>query len=147
MPRFWHVHSINVGVYTIKHTRLSQCFYHDALVSRSKKTTTSGALDRVVLSSTAVHTLCTLVEFCTAAHAFLDGLFICVHFTSGIRLACFPPWLLCATAVAPAAGSQLSMLLEVRSNVSMLQLQVSSASYCSRQAGRQAKKAPLVCNS
>ena len=62
------------------------------------------------LSSTAVHTLCTLVEFCTAAHAFLDGLFICAHFTSGIRLACFPPWLLCATAVAPAAGSQLSML-------------------------------------
>ena len=32
---------------------------------------TSGgcALDRVVLSSTAVHTLCTLVEFCTAAHS------------------------------------------------------------------------------
>ena len=64
-------------------------------------------------ADTAVHTLCTLVEFCTAAHAFLDGLFICVHFTSGIRLACFPPWLLCATAVAPAAGSQLSMLLSI----------------------------------
>jgi len=99
------------------------------------------------LSSTAVRTLWALVEFRTAAHAFLDGLFICVHFTSGVRLACFPPWLLCATAVAAAAGSQLSMLLEVSSNVSMLQLQVSSASYCSWQAGRQAKKAPLVCNS
>ena len=76
------------------------------------------------LSSTAVYTLCTLVEFYTAAHAFLDGLFICVHFTRGIRLACFPRWLLYATAVAAAAGSELSMLLliEVSSNVSMLQL-------------------------
>ena len=74
------------------------------------------------LSSTAVYTLRTLVEFYTAAHAFLDGLFICVHFTSGIRLACFPPWLLYATAVAAAADSEMSMLLEVSSNVSMLQL-------------------------
>ena len=32
-------------------------------------------LDHVVLSSTAVYTLCTLFEFCTAAHAFLNGLF------------------------------------------------------------------------
>ena len=63
------------------------------------------------LSSTAVYTLCTLVEFYTAAHAFLDGLFICVHFTSGIRLACFPSWLLCANAVAAAVGSELSILL------------------------------------
>ena len=55
--------------------------------------------------------LCTLVEFCTAAHAFLNCLFFCVHFTSGILLACFPPWLLCATAVAAAVGSELSMLL------------------------------------
>ena len=72
-----------------------------------------GALGRVGLSSTAVHTMCTLVELCTAAHAFLDGLFFCVHFTinSGIRLACFPPSLLCATAVAATAGSELSILL------------------------------------
>ena len=68
-------------------------------------------IHRVVLSSTAVYTLCTLVALCTVAHAFLDGLFICVHFTSGILLACFPIWLLCATAVPRAAGSQLSMLL------------------------------------
>ena len=50
------------------------------------------------LSSTAVYTLCTLVEFYMAAHAFFDGLIICVHFTSGI---------------AAAAGSQLSMLLQL----------------------------------
>ena len=31
------------------------------------------ALERVVLSSTAVHTLCTLFELCTAARAFLNG--------------------------------------------------------------------------
>ena len=66
---------------------------------------------------TAVHTLCTLVEFCTAAHAFLDGLFFCVHFSSGILLACFPPWLLCATAVAAAAGSELSILLSIISEL------------------------------
>ena len=108
---------------------------------------TGGALEVAVLSSTAVHKLCTLFEFSTAAHAFLNGLFIYVHFTSGLLLACFPPWLLCATAVAAATGSELSMRLEVSSNVSMLKLQVSSASYCSRQAGRQAKSAPLVCNS
>ena len=51
-------------------------------------------------ADTAVHILCTLFEFCTAALAFLDGLFFCVHFTSGIRLAC------CATAVA--AGQAVS---------------------------------------
>ena len=52
-----------------------------------------------------MHTLCTLFEFCTAAHAFLNGLFFCVHFTSRILLACFPPWLLCAAAAAVAAAA------------------------------------------
>ena len=87
----------------------------------------------------SLHTLCTLAEFCTAAHACLDGLFFCVHFTSGILLACFPPWLLCATAVAAAAGSELSMLLEVSSNVSILSILLQLT-----QAGRQTKSALLV---
>ena len=28
-PRFWHVHNINFGVYTLHIQILSQCFYHD----------------------------------------------------------------------------------------------------------------------
>ena len=48
-----------------------------------------------------------------------SNFFFCVHFSiiSRILLACFPPWLLWAAAVAAAEGSELSMLLSIISEL------------------------------